>query len=289
MRLIGDEAAKSRTRFDLLADIGHSHDVEDLGHAALATAAIDASAVADVCVIEPDERFRRALMRRVLEAGAELEMVVGSQSRGSTLLEVVRTMDRLHGPDGCPWDREQTHQSIAKNLMDECYELLEAIEHGSSEDLREELGDVLLQVIFHAQMAFDSGTFDIDDVAVGLDQKLKRRHPHVFADVKVANSDEVLKNWDEIKQTEKQRQGVFEGVPEALPALAYTQKLLRRATAAGLDQEEPKVPGNEDELGAELFELVKKARATGLDAESALRRAARRYRDRIEPSAPEAR
>ena len=286
----GDDPAPAPTRFQLLEQIGHGHGDSSPEGEALAAAAVDAAAAGsgDVVVIEPDERFRRILMRRVLEVGGELEFVTGTMPRGYTLLEVVRTMTILHGPDGCPWDREQTHQTLAKTLLDETYELLEAIEQGGPKELTEELGDLLLQVVFHAQMATEAGTFDIDDVAVGLDEKLKRRHPHVFADVEVADSVEVIRNWDEIKRQEKGGDaGVFEGVPRALPALAYAEKLLRRASSAGHE-----VPagtartGGTDEasIGDALLDLVAWARTHGIDAETALRRAADRFRATIEPA-----
>lgn len=284
------ESPPNPTRFQLLEQIGHGHGDSSPDAEALAAAVVDAAANGhgDVAVIEPDEHFRRVLMRRVLEAGGELEFVTGTMPRGYTLLEVVRTMTILHGPDGCPWDREQTHRSLAKTLLDETYELLDAIEHGGPKELSEELGDLLLQVIFHAQMGTDSGTFDIDDVAVGLDEKLKRRHPHVFGEVTVADSGEVIRNWDEIKRQEKGGDaGVFDGVPRALPALAYAEKLLRRASSAGHE-----VPAgtarldatDEDAIGHALFDLVAWARTRGVDAETALRRAADRFRSTVEPA-----
>lgn len=286
----GDDPEPNPTRFQLLEQIGHGHGDSSPEGEALAAAAVEAAAAGsgDVVVIEPDERFRRVLMRRVLEVGGELEFVTGTMPRGYTLLEVVRTMTILHGPNGCPWDREQTHQTLAKTLLDETYELLEAIEQGGPKELTEELGDLLLQVVFHAQMGIEAGTFDIDDVAVGLDEKLKRRHPHVFADVEVADSGEVIRNWDEIKRREKGSDaGVFEGVPRALPALAYAEKLLRRASSAGHDVPAGTVrPDATDEssIGDALLDLVAWARTRGIDAETALRRAADRFRATIDPT-----
>jgi XTP/dITP diphosphohydrolase len=273
-----------KTRFQILEQIGHSHGDSNPLSEALAATAVEASKGGDVVVIEPDEAFRRVLMRRVLDTGGELEFVTGVMPRGYTLLEVVKTMTILHGPDGCPWDREQTHQTLAKSLLDETYELLEAIEHQGPAQIKEELGDLLLQVVFHAQMAFDQGTFDIDDVAVGLDEKLKRRHPHVFAGVSVEDSGEVVRNWDEIKRQEKgDSAGVFEGVPRALPALAYAEKLLRRADSHGHPVPSGSLEARtEDDLGEALMNLVAWARANKIDAESALRRAADRFRATIE-------
>jgi XTP/dITP diphosphohydrolase len=282
---VGDGPPAEPTRFQLLEQVGHSHGDSSPAAEALAAAALEASGAGDVAIIEPDERFRRVLMRRVLDAGGELEFVTGTMPRGYTLLEVVRTMTILHGPGGCPWDREQTHASLAKTLLDETYELLDAIEHGGPKELSEELGDLLLQVVFHAQMAHEAGTFDIDDVAVGLDEKLKRRHPHVFADVAVEDADEVIRNWDEIKRQEKGGDsGAFEGVPRALPALAYAEKLLRRAKSHGYEVPPGTARDEVDEtaIGEALLDLVAWARTRGVDAETALRRAADRFRATID-------
>lgn len=289
VREVGDGTEPPRTRFQLLEQVGHSHGDSSPIAEALAAAAVEASARGDVAVIEPHERFRRVLMRRVLEAGGELEFVTGTMPRGYTLLEVVRTMAILHGPDGCPWDREQTHRSLAKTLLDESYELLDAIEHGGPKELTEELGDLLLQIVFHAQMAHDEGTFDIDDVAVGLDEKLKRRHPHVFAGVEVEDSAEVIRNWDEIKRQEKgEAAGVFDGVPRALPALAYAEKLLRRAASHGIAVPDgtSRAGVTEDDIGEALLDLVAWARTSKVDAETALRRAADRFRATVEDPTP---
>lgn len=281
-----DEPA--RTRFQLLEQIGHGHGDSSPEAEALAAAIVAAAADGEVAVLEPDERFRRVLMRRVLDAGGELEFVTGSMPRGYLLLQVVRTMTILHAPGGCPWDREQTHRTLAKTLLDEAYELLEAIEHGTATEIADELGDLLVQVVFHAQLAHAAGTFDIDDVAANLDAKLKRRHPHVFAGLDVADSDEVIRNWDAIKREEKGAQaGAFEGVPRALPALAYAEKLLRRAHSYGheVPSGTPRDARDEDAIGDALFDLVAWARVNGVDAETALRRAADRFRRTVEPSA----
>jgi tetrapyrrole methylase family protein/MazG family protein len=207
-------------------------------------------------------------------------------------------MARLRGPDGCPWDAEQTHETLVKYLLDETYELLEAIEAGSPEHIAEELGDLLLQVVFHAQMAADAGTFDVDDVAGRLVTKLVTRHPHVFGDVEVEGASEVVANWEVIKDHEKGRTTLLEGVPEALPALAYAAKLQRRAAKVGFDWEDTAGPADkvreeldeiakappdelEDEIGDLVFAAVALARKAGVDAETALRRTARKFRDRI--------
>lgn len=241
----------------------------------------------------------KAVMERALAGDVEVEFVVGRAPRGHRLLELVKVMARLRGPGGCPWDAEQTHQTLAKHLLDETYELLEAIETGTEADVAEELGDLLLQVVFHAQMGTDAGAFDVDDVAQGLVDKLVRRHPHVFADVEVSGAREVVENWDAIKEHEKARASVFEGVPESMPALMYAQKLQRRANQAGFDWSDVagalgKVKEEIDELAAEddrdaqerelgdlFFALVALARHLDVDAETALRRASRTFRDRL--------
>jgi XTP/dITP diphosphohydrolase len=197
------------------------------------------------------------------------------------LVDLVATMHRLRAPGGCPWDREQTHETLAKYLLDETYELLEAIEGGSREHLAEELGDLLLQVVFHAEIAEDDGGFDVDDVALGLTSKLVRRHPHVFGDVAVEGADEVVANWEVIKDVEKGRTSVLEGVPETLPALAYAQKLLKRASRTAMPDGAAQPADAEAAFGEQLLAVVAAARAAGIDAEAALRRAAKRVRDRL--------
>ncbi|ADP78728.1 nucleoside triphosphate pyrophosphohydrolase [Pseudofrankia inefficax] len=162
---------------------------------------------------------------------------------GARLLDVVAVMDRLRSPGGCPWDAEQTHLSLAPYLLEEAYEAYQALEDANPADLREELGDVLMQVVFHARVAEDAtdgpvdaggGRFDVDEVAAGLASKLVRRHPHVFGDVDVAGADEVVTNWEAIKKAEKGRRSVTEGVPLTQPALSLAAKLQKRARKAGL-------------------------------------------------------
>jgi tetrapyrrole methylase family protein/MazG family protein len=252
----------------------------------------------EIAFILNDEAVTRAVLERGLQGDIEVEFVMGRAPRGHMLLHLVAVMARLRGPGGCPWDAEQTHQTLAKHLLDETYELLEAIEAGTDQDIAEELGDLLLQVVFHAQMGADARTFDVDDVASALIDKLVRRHPHVFGDVEVAGAREVVENWDAIKQHEKGRSSAVEGVTETLPALAYAQKLQRRAGSAGFDRsgvdgvlakvreeaEELARAGEEereDELGDLLFAIVALGRHLHLDAEAALRRSARRFRDRF--------
>ncbi|CAA9315332.1 MAG: Nucleoside triphosphate pyrophosphohydrolase MazG [uncultured Nocardioidaceae bacterium] len=213
----------------------------------------------------------------------------------SRLLELVAVMDRLRRE--CPWDREQTHRSLARYLLEETYETLEAIEchsgshseshsgsHSEGDDpahLREELGDLLLQVVFHARIASErapeDGGFDIEDVAGGIVEKLVHRHPHVFAGLDVADAAEVDRNWETLKAAEKQRTGLLDGIPPALPALAWADKVLGRLDRAG---RAPALPGPGGPVGGpvgeELLALVVRARAEGLDAEQELRAAVRR-------------
>jgi XTP/dITP diphosphohydrolase len=234
---------------------------------------------------------------------------------GGALLRLVEVMDTLR--EGCPWDARQTHESLAPYLLEECYEALEALEGGEESALRDELGDVLLQVVFHARIAAErtDGTgFTIDDVAIGIVEKLIRRHPHVFGDVQVSDAEEVKRNWDAIKAAERGGQGgvlpaALRSVPFGQPALALASQLQRRAERAGVPPELADLPagpgpagdgpagegsagdraagegaagdGSVSEIGAELFALVAKARAAGLDPELELRAAARAYRDRV--------
>lgn len=194
----------------------------------------------------------------------------------SGLDEAVEVMRTLRAPGGCPWDAEQTHASLVTYLVEEAHELVEAIEAGTDDDVREELGDVLLQVLFHAEIARGEGRFDIDDVAHGLATKLRSRHPHVFAGVEVEGAAEVVANWDALKRAEKpHRESALDGIPPSLPALALAQKTLQRARRAGLVDDEPGAPMSEAALGEAVLTLVRQASAQGLDAERALRTATR--------------
>jgi XTP/dITP diphosphohydrolase len=194
---------------------------------------------------------------------------------GSRLLELVAVMDRLR--QECPWDREQTHRSLAKYLLEETYETLEAIETGDLDHLREELGDLLLQVYFHARIAQEAGDegFTIDDVAGDIADKLVRRHPHVFAGLEVEDADEVDRNWDSIKAAEKGRSSLLDGIPAALPALALADKTVGRAEKVGVF---PFVSGD---LGDRLLSLVVEARARDEDPEQSLRDAVRRLAEMV--------
>jgi XTP/dITP diphosphohydrolase len=190
---------------------------------------------------------------------------------GARLLDLVTVMDRLRSE--CPWDREQTHRSLARYLLEEAYETLEAIESGDVAHLREELGDLLLQVYFHARIASETDEgFDIDDVAGDITDKLVFRHPHVFAGLEVADADEVDRNWERLKAEEKQRSSPLDGIPVGLPALAYADKVLGRLTKAGLVGDQPPGPS----LGDRLLGLVAEARRAGADPEQELRDSVRR-------------
>ncbi|MFM8943848.1 MAG: nucleoside triphosphate pyrophosphohydrolase [Actinomycetota bacterium] len=227
-----------------------------------------------------------------MTSGGELDAVprgpVPSSAGGDRLLDLVRVMARLRGPDGCPWDREQTHASLARHLLEETHETLEAIDAGDPERLRDELGDVLLQVVFHAQMAADDGVFDVDGVAEGIVRKLVRRHPHVFGDATVSGADEVLANWEKIKEEERGRARVDDAIPASLPALARAAKVQRRAADAlrealgSLETAGDDAAAIEARLGDLLFAAVAVARAHGIDADQALRRTTADFADRFE-------
>jgi XTP/dITP diphosphohydrolase len=209
--------------------------------------------------------------------GAEVEVVYGSwDPPGARLLDVVAVMDRLRSPGGCPWDAEQTHESLAPYLLEEAYELLDAIESEDLQLVREELGDVLLQVAFHARLAEElppDERWSIDDVAGDLVAKLIRRHPHVFADRAVTGADEVEANWDVIKAAEKGRSSLLDGVPLGQPALSLAAKVVGRVDKAGLPVESPVG----EDVGHRLFAIVREARTAGVDPEHALRAVVREY------------
>jgi XTP/dITP diphosphohydrolase len=250
------------------------------------------------------------------EAAEAAETAETDRGPGSGLLALMGVMARLRRE--CPWDAQQTHESLAPHLLEESYEAIDALESGDPDAVREELGDVLLQVYFHAEVASErtDGTgYTVDDVAEGIAAKLIRRHPHVFSDVSVSGADEVKLNWDAIKAAERQAKSggpgsVLDGVPFGQPALALAAQLQRRAERAGVPADLAVFDvagetagadgvagaagadaaagaggadgaGAPSELGAELFALVARARAAGLDPELELRAAARAYRDRV--------
>ena len=218
-----------------------------------------------------------------LQAGAadvELEVLPGSYDLpGARLLDLVAVMDRLRSPGGCPWDAEQTHESLMTYLVEETYETLEAIETGDRQHLREELGDLVLQVVFHSRIAAEhpDEPWSVDDVAGDIVDKLVRRHPHVFGTSTAATAADVEAGWERQKAAEKGRASAVDGVPMALPALSLATKLVHRAEKNGVDVD----PVDGDDLGARLMSLVVESRAAGLDAEAELRAAARRFADRV--------
>jgi len=200
-------------------------------------------------------------------------------TRGSRLIELVAVMDRLRSPGGCPWDAEQTHESLVQYLVEETYETIEAIDADHRDGLIEELGDLLLQVVFHARIGQESDDpFDIDDVAGGIADKLIARHPHVFGEAQAETAEDVEAAWFERKRQEKGRTSVTDGVPMAMPALPLIHKLLHRAQKGGV--EVPPVDPGVDALldnhdpGELIVEIVAAASARGIDADAAARRAA---------------
>ena len=196
----------------------------------------------------------------------------------------METVRRLRAPDGCPWDQEQTHQSLACCLIDECSELLEAIDHADMPHMREELGDVLCQIVMHAQIAEENGYFAFEDVARELNEKLVRRHPHVFGNEDALDdSESVLKRWDQIKALEKNRpkpKGIFKDLPPQLPALRYAADVLKKIDRNNISPkanlvrnniEKPISSVDEHKMGEHLFQIVVKCKEAGIDPETALR------------------
>jgi len=224
----------------------------------------------------------------------------------SSFAELVEVMARLRGEGGCPWDREQTHASLKPYLVEEVYEALEAIDREDDAELRRELGDVLLQVVFHAQIASEEGRFSIEEVCRAIVEKLIRRHPHVFGQTSVEGSEEVLANWERIKQAERQEEdkpdSALEGVPRQLPALLRAQRIQHKAARVGFDWKGLEGPLDkvkeeveelrrasrqgarqelEEEFGDLLFALVNLGRFLKIDAEDALRRAVDKFERRF--------
>lgn len=221
-----------------------------------------------------------------------------------------QTVARLRGPGGCPWDLEQTHQTLAEHLVEESMELLDAIDRGDDPHMCEELGDVLLQVVLHAQIAADRGAFDLEAVAAEINEKLIRRHPHVFGDVALQTSEQVLHQWDRIKAGEKTngpaRDGFFKPIPPRLPALLFARDVFKQMVKRGaFPQPGPAAPPplpaplpdprrigqlaeglTEEAAGAALFEWAAACRTAGIDPESALRRHARRVMEAVEHAHP---
>ena len=205
--------------------------------------------------------------------------------------EVARFDELVHVlRERCPWDREQTHDSLTRHLLEETYEVLEAIEHldpetGEGYDhLEEELGDLLFQVCFHSTLAGENGAFTLADVARGIHDKLVGRHPHVFANVQADDASTVMRNWEQIKKDEKGRESIFDGIPASLPSLLYAHKVLRKAQTIGVDVPSPESPPSADDIGDALLAIVAAARALDVDPEAALRAAANELRDRARAS-----
>jgi MazG family protein len=263
-------------------------------------------AVADgaaVYLLGPDDGgIAPALAGMAPDHGAEIELVfLAQQPAGGELIRLVGVMRQLRDPEtGCPWDLEQDHSTLRRYLVEEAYELLHAIDQEDDVELQEELGDVLLQVVFHAQVARDRGAFTIDDVARGIADKLVRRHPHVFADGEASTAAEVQDNWDRLKSAEKSRTSPFDGVPPAGPGLHLLETLQRKAAQLGFDWPDPTGPAErvrlelaelaaatdpdarQAELGDLLGAVVALARHLDLDPEEAARNAAARFRSRVE-------
>lgn len=213
------------------------------------------------------------------------------QSTGGTFLELVEVMDRLRSPGGCPWDARQTHRSLVEYLVEEAYETVEAIEVDDDAGLKEELGDLLLQVVFHARIAQEREGWNIDDVARGIIDKLIRRHPHVFAEVNAETAEQVEANWHALKAQEKGRSSVTEGIPEQLPALLRASKV--RARSSTLADDLPDLSAEQDAervldtvtsqeaFGDMLLALASVAHDRGWDAEAALRQSIRQRIEQI--------
>ena len=215
---------------------------------------------------------------------------LGGAEFATELDELVAVMTRLRGPGGCPWDAEQSHDSLVKYLIEETYELVDAIESGNREELLEELGDVLYQVLFHADLASNTPgeEFNINDVAAHMTAKMVGRHPHVFGDASADTSDDVMAVWDDLKRVEKPgRTSTLDGVPQGMPALALADKILGKAEKIGIvdiDGPAPFVFESEAELGPVLLAIVASARTHGLDAERALRNTLRELQAEIRES-----
>ena len=212
----------------------------------------------------------------------------------SPVEQLVQVMDQLRSPGGCPWDAEQTHESLARYLLEETYEALEAMDQGDLGSLREELGDLLLQVVFHARIAQESdATFSLDAIAQGVVDKLVRRHPHVFTDLVVTSNEELEANWAKIKEEEKHRESVTDGVPQAMPALQLATQLIYRARKSGIVAGDSQVKESvrevigevsPEQIAALLVATVELAREADIDAESVLRAEMMRYRSRVRES-----
>ncbi len=235
-----------------------------------------------------------------------VSMIDFKQKENYDIYDLVKIMEHLRSEDGCPWDREQSHESIRSNVIEEAYEVADAIDSGSKDMLVEELGDLLLQVVFHARMDEEAGGFNFDDVCDGICKKLVYRHPHVFGDINADTSDEVLKNWDALKKKEKKQESftdTMNSVPKAFPALMRSQKVQKRAARAGFDFDnksdvydkvaeemvelsDADINGDAkkvfEEYGDLLFSVVNLARFLNIDAEEALAASTDKFISRFE-------
>ena len=272
--------------------------------------------------VKTRKRSKRAPHAKLARAKpARLQIVKTRKHIGRLFEGLVAVQARLRAPGGCPWDREQTHATLKTYLIEEAYEVLDALENGGPGELSEELGDLLLQVLFHADLAREAGTFDISDVVAGIHEKMVRRHPHVFGDVEAKTSSEVLRNWAQIKAAEKQTgsgkdtpakhqvPSILDGVPRSLPALLEAYQLTRRAARVGFDWKnvdgiydkmreeitELRVAleasdrrGAEEEVGDILFSAVNLARFLGFDPEVALKHCNLKFKSRIQEMEKEA-
>jgi len=293
---------------DLLL-VGQGLDVEGVARArrqadALLAAARERGSATLLLPPEHDGPLVQLVADRAARQHVEVEAVYPlGEPKGSALLDLVATETRLRGPGGCPWDLEQTHASLARHLIEEAYELVDAIDEADPDPdhLREELGDLLLQVVFHAQIAEDAGSFDVDGVARAITEKLHRRHPHVFGDLEVASAGEVVANWERIKREDEGRSDPLAGIPSALPALQLAAKLQKKAAGAGISATLPDV--GKAQVGVEaalddvavgrtpqelqqgvgdlLFSVVTVALALEVEPEAALRSVCRRFRERF--------
>ena len=269
--------------------VGH---LGEVAPPALARTLMDRAAEGDVVWVssaDGDPGLTDAIASEVSRLGSppEVEVLVASWDvPGSRLLDLVAVMDRLRSPGGCPWDAEQTHESLVKYLIEESHEAAEAIESGDRDHIREELGDVLLQVVFQARVAQEHATepFDVDDVAGAIIEKLVRRHPHVFADGDASTPAEVERAWEQIKAAERAakaphgggedgHQGLLHGIPRSLPSLLAADKVLARWERSGRDL--AAVGDAEGDLASRLLALVAEARRVGVSAEEVLRQALR--------------
>jgi XTP/dITP diphosphohydrolase len=266
----------------------------DVAPPELARTLMDQAADGDVVWVssaDGDPGLTDAIASEVSRLGSppEVEVLVASWDvPGSRLLDLVAVMDRLRSPGGCPWDAEQTHESLVKYLIEESHEAAEAIESGDRDHILEELGDVLLQVVFQARVAQEHATepFDVDDVAGAIIEKLVRRHPHVFADGDASTPAEVERAWEQIKAAERAEkaphgggedghQGLLHGIPRSLPSLLAAEKALARWERTGGDL--GSVAAGDDDLGSQLLALVARARQQGDSADDLLRKALREF------------